>query len=153
MPRRERPDKPVKGEKPQRTAYDKALGLLARREHSGRELSRKLGQGGYDRQDTAEAIGRLGEQGYQDDDRFASMLVRNRASHGYGPARIRAELRNHGIGEAVARRLLDEAEVDWQELGRRHPASPLRWPHGRLRRTHPPGPVPLASRLRGRHST
>ena len=116
MPRRERPDKPAKGEKPQRTAYDKALGLLARREHSGRELSRKLGQGGYDRQDTSEAIERPGEQGYQDDDRFASMLVRNRASHGYGPARIRAELRNHGIAEATARRLLDEAEVDWQEL-------------------------------------
>jgi regulatory protein len=116
MPHRERPDKPAKGEKPQRTAYDKALGLLARREQSGRELSRKLGQGGYDRQDASQAIERLGEQGYQDDDRFAAMLVRSRSNQGYGPARIRAELRSHGIGDAVAKRLLDEAEIDWHEL-------------------------------------
>jgi regulatory protein len=52
------------------------------------------------------------------------MLLRNRAGQGYGPLRIRMELKTHGLADATIRRLLDEAEVDWQALAaaqlRRH---------------------------------
>ncbi|HEX7731235.1 MAG TPA: regulatory protein RecX [Rhodanobacter sp.] len=99
--------------KPRPSAYDKALGLLARREQSRRELRRKLDQGGYASDEADEAVARLGEQRYQDDERFAGMLLRNRASQGYGPLRIRMELKSHGLTDAAIRRLLDEAEVDW----------------------------------------
>lgn len=99
--------------KPRPSAYDKALGLLARREQSKRELCRKLDQGGYASEESAAALARLGEQRYQDDERFAAMLVRNRASQGYGPARIRMELKTHGLADAAIRQLLDEADVDW----------------------------------------
>lgn len=113
-----RPRKPTaEGEsKPKPSAYNKALGLLARREHSARELKRKLDQGGYAREEAGEALSRLEEQHYQDDDRFAGVMLRNRVSQGYGPARIRAELRSHGVSDAAIRTLLDEAEVDWDAL-------------------------------------
>ncbi|MET0331120.1 MAG: regulatory protein RecX, partial [Dyella sp.] len=94
----------------------KALGLLARREHSRREQGRKLEQGGYERDEAGAALERLGEQSYQDDARFGQVLVRSRASHGYGPQRIRAELKSHGLADAAIRQLLQEAEQDWDQL-------------------------------------
>lgn len=105
---RDRDDKP---DKP--TAYNKALGLLARREHSRRELKLKLRQKGYESEEAGAALDRLGEQHYQDDDRFAEMLVRSRAAQGYGPVRLRAELKSHGLSDARIRVVLDEAGVDW----------------------------------------
>jgi regulatory protein len=106
-------DKPEKKEKAKPSAYAKALGLLARREHSRRELGMKLGRGGFDRTETADAVARLGDEGYQDDARFGEMLVRSRIGQGYGPMRIRAELKSKGIAEQEVRRLLEEAEADW----------------------------------------
>ena len=96
------------------TAYNKALGMLARREHSRRELKLKLRQKGYEGTEAGEALDRLGEQQYQDDDRFAEMLVRSRVSQGYGPMRVRAELKSHGLSDAKIRAVLDAAEVDWE---------------------------------------
>lgn len=99
--------------KPKRSAYDKALVLLARREHSRKELKTKLRQGGYEGEETSAAIDRLGEQQYQDDDRFGEVLLRSRIAQGYGPMRLRMELKTHGLPDARIRELLDAAEVDW----------------------------------------
>ncbi|MEI7036223.1 regulatory protein RecX [Fulvimonas yonginensis] len=131
-----RPDDP---DKPRRSAYDKALGLLARREHSRRELELKLRHGGYDAEEAGAAVERLGEQRYQDDDRFAEVLVRSRASQGYGPQRIRAELKSHGVPDGRIRELLDAAGVDWEasaadQLRRRYGARSSREPAERARR-------------------
>lgn len=104
-------DRDEKTDKP--SAYNKALGMLARREHSRRELKLKLRQKGYEGGEAGEALDRLGEQHYQDDDRFAEMLVRSRVSQGYGPMRLRAELKSHGLSDARIRTVLDEADVDW----------------------------------------
>jgi regulatory protein len=104
-------DRDDKKDKP--SAYNRALGLLARREHSRRELKLKLRQKGYEGEEASEAIDRLGEQHYQDDDRFAGSLVRSRVAQGYGPMRVRAELKSHGLSEARIRAVLDEADVDW----------------------------------------
>ncbi|MEO9079772.1 MAG: regulatory protein RecX [Rhodanobacter sp.] len=99
--------------KPKRTAYDKALGLLVRREHSRKELKTKLRLGGYDGDEASAAIDRLEDQHYQDDDRFAEMLLRSRIAQGYGPLRLRVELKSHGVADARIRELMEEAEVDW----------------------------------------
>lgn len=107
-----RPDKNEPA-KPKRTAYDKALGLLARREHSRRELKTKLRQDGYQGEEATAAIDRLGAQHYQDDDRFAEVLLRSRIAQGYGPMRLRMELKTHGLSDARIRELLDAAEADW----------------------------------------
>lgn len=97
------------------SAYNKALGLLARREHSRKELRQKLGRSGYARDEAGDALDRLGEQHYQDDERFAEVLIRNRSAQGYGPMRLRAELKSHGLSDARIRSLLDAAEIDWVE--------------------------------------
>ncbi len=104
---------------PESGAYDKALALLARREHSARELKSKLERRGLDDADSAKALAELQAKNYQSDDRFGEMLVRSRLEGGYGARWILAELRQHGIGEARARELIDAAEPDWPELVRR----------------------------------
>lgn len=102
--------------KPKPSAYNKALGLLARREHSRRELRQKLGRNGYEGGEASEALDRLGEQKYQDDDRFADVLIRNRIAQGYGPMRLRAELKTHGFSDSRIRSLLDAIDVDWGDV-------------------------------------
>ncbi len=100
----------------ERSAWDRGIGLLARREYSQRELRARLERAGHDEEETAEALTRLRRSDYQSDARFGEMVVRTRIAQGYGPARIRAELRSHGLGEAVIRRMLDAAETDWEAL-------------------------------------
>lgn len=113
--------------KTKRSAYDQALGLLARREHSARELKTKLRVGGQPGEDTEQAIERLREQHYQDDERFAASLARRRAAQGYGPLRIQAELKSHGLGDATIREAIAAAEADWHASAtaqlRRHAGS------------------------------
>ncbi|MGH8215653.1 MAG: regulatory protein RecX [Rhodanobacteraceae bacterium] len=114
MKRRRNPDDQAE----QRSAYDRGLSMLARREHSQRELRARLEHGGYDEAEADEAIKRLGDQNYQDDDRFGEMILRARMGRGYGPDRIRAELRSHGLPDAAIRSLLDAAEADWLAIAR-----------------------------------
>ena len=112
---------------PPSSAYDKALGMLARREHSRRELRTRLDRVGYDEDEATAALDRLDAQHYQSDERFAAMLVRSRIAQGYGPARIRAELGSHGVDDALVRDALEAAEVDWDALA----AAQLRRRYGR----------------------
>lgn len=100
-------------------AYEKAIALLARREHSARELKSKLERRGLDAGESAEAVRQLQSKDFQSDDRFGEMLVRSRLEGGYGARWIIAELRQHGIDEGRARELINAAEPDWPELVRR----------------------------------
>ena len=104
------------GKDGQGTAYDKAMALLVRREHSARELKAKLARRGFDAAESAASIERLQSKDFQNDARFGEMLVRSRIAGGYGPRWIVAELKTHGIAEASARELIDAAEADWPEL-------------------------------------
>ena len=108
----------MRSDAPERSAYDRALGMLARREYSQRELRARLEHAGCDEQESEGAIGRLHDQHYQDDDRFGEMITRARVGQGYGPDRIRAELRSHGLADAAIRALLDAADADWPTLAR-----------------------------------
>jgi regulatory protein len=109
---RRRSDNPA--DKP--SAYNRALGLLARREHSRRELKTKLASKGYDRGESDSALETLAEGTEQSDERFGEALIRRRVAAGYGPRYIEAELRSHGIAIAEFRSQL--TEVDWRELAR-----------------------------------
>jgi regulatory protein len=104
-------------EKP--SAFGKAIGFLARREHSQRELKTKLVHGGYAKEDASAAIEALREGQYQSDARFAGSLARSRAANGYGPRRIAAELKSHGISDAEIVAALSELDVDWRDLAAR----------------------------------
>ncbi|MGH8041302.1 MAG: regulatory protein RecX [Rudaea sp.] len=98
------------------SAREKAIALLARREHSARELKAKLERKGLDADESAHALADLRARDYQSDARFGEMLVRSRISGGYGPRWIIAELKTHGIGGDAAQVLIDAAEPDWPAL-------------------------------------
>lgn len=93
-----------------------ALKLLARREHSARELKRKLKARGISDEDADSAVAHATAEGWQSDPRYAGMLVRTRIAGGYGPVRIEAELEVAGVPAEEIRAALDVAEVDWSAL-------------------------------------
>jgi regulatory protein len=93
-----------------------ALKLLARREHSARELKRKLAARGVADADAAAAVEYAAGEGWQDDARYAAMIVRTRVAAGYGPLRIEAELGVAGLANEAIRAALDEAAADWDAL-------------------------------------
>lgn len=113
----DRPAKPGKRRREQ-TPLQRALGLLVRREHSRRELARKLKARGLDAEAVDAAVSRLADEGWQDDTRFAETLVRNRASGGYGPLHIRAELGTHGLDGDAIEAALATFDGDWAENAR-----------------------------------
>lgn len=95
------------------SAYQRALGLLVRREHSRKELNRKLQAKGLDADETTAALDVLSRQDFQNDERFAEALARTRASSGYGPMRIQAELAQHGLPRETVAQSLEACQRDW----------------------------------------
>ncbi|KAB8315383.1 regulatory protein RecX [Tolypothrix campylonemoides VB511288] len=102
----------------ERTPLQAALSLLTRREHSRRELQRKLAARGHGDDAVGAAIEKLADAGWQDDARFAASLVRSRVAAGYGPLHIRAELGTHGLDREAAQRAMDAEAVDWNDAAR-----------------------------------
>jgi regulatory protein len=94
----------------------RALGLLARREHSAQELKRKLRQRGYPAELVEPALAALADAGLLSETRYAGEWVRSRIARGQGPVKIRAELRQRGLSDAQIREALDEAGDDWSRL-------------------------------------
>ena len=104
--------------RPPLTATQRALGLLVRREHSRKELSRKLVARGVESEEAQAAIDKLSEAGWQDDARFAELLVRSRAASGHGPVHVRAELRTHGLDSDAVAAAMDGFDGDWNAIAR-----------------------------------
>lgn len=107
-----------KRRRPEQTPLQRALGLLVRREHSRRELGRKLVARGIEPEQAQAAVERLASEGWQDDERFAESLVRGRANGGYGPLHIRAELGTHGLDSESIAAAMDSYEGDYLENAR-----------------------------------
>jgi regulatory protein len=91
-------------------AYERALLLLARRDHGVAELKRKLVEKGFPEINSDEAIERLLQQGLLDDVRFAEKIadasVRN--GRGVGP-KLFSDLIRKGISPDIARHAVEEA--------------------------------------------
>ena len=104
-----------KPRRPEPTPTQRALALLTRREHSRKELQRKLQARGVSVEQAQQAADALESAGWQSDARFAESLVRARASGGYGPGYIRAELATHGVGAEQIAAALENYEGDWIE--------------------------------------
>jgi regulatory protein len=98
------------------TAYQQALGLLVRREHSRRELKQKLKFRGKEAEEIDVALETLSRQDFQNDERFAFALARSRQSAGYGPQRIRAEMQQHGLASELIDQAVCALECDWLEM-------------------------------------
>ena len=99
--------------KPDDALRQRALGLLARREHSRAELQRKLAGPEHDSAEIMSLVEHLAEAGLQSDSRYAEAFVRSRIERGHGPIRIRQDLRQRGVSSEQAEIALAEAEVDW----------------------------------------
>lgn len=93
-----------------------ALDLIARREHSRREMQRKLHQRGADKTETEAVLDRLEEQGLLSDERFCEAYVHARHQRGIGPQRLREELRQRGIRDHLIEQVLAGNERDWSAL-------------------------------------
>ena len=96
----------------------RAVELLARRDHSRFELERKLAARGFPPDSITAALADLESRGLLGAARFAGSFVRTRAAKGKGPIRIRTELAERGIETAQAANALAAEEVDWVEAAR-----------------------------------
>ncbi|MFA6051249.1 MAG: regulatory protein RecX [Methylobacter sp.] len=95
---------------------DVCLRLLARREHSQKELLNKLALRGFDRDDALAVIAELTQQGWQNDLRYAESYARHRIQKGYGPVRVAYELRQNGIAAFDLEDCAREEAGGWMEL-------------------------------------
>ena len=91
-----------------------AMDLLARREHSVKELTRKLKQREFEDDDIHEAIVTLQRDNLQNDRRFLESVVNYRINAGFGPLKIRYELRQKGVSDDLVDNYLSGLDVDWE---------------------------------------
>ncbi|EMX9241586.1 recombination regulator RecX [Klebsiella pneumoniae] len=107
---------------------DRAIRILAMRDHSEQELRRKLvapvmsknGPEALDvtPDDLKQVVAWCIENRYLDDNRFVGQFIASRSRKGYGPARIRQELSQKGIARQVVDQAMRECDIDWVSLAR-----------------------------------
>jgi regulatory protein len=93
---------------------EQAIALLARREHSQYELRLKLWRRGCDDELVDAVIDELRDEDLLSDARFAEAYVDSRARRGFGPVRIRGELQQRGVNDALAEEAVANVECDWE---------------------------------------
>lgn len=114
--------------------YQAALGMLARREHSCFQITKKLRQKGFDAELIAATIEKLSANGSLNDARFAEIYTRSQKAKGYGPLRIQQSLKECGIKQELIAENLELPVYDWVEhaihvrekkFGRKIPVTPM----------------------------
>jgi len=117
---------------PRRSAYarllDRAIRILAMRDHSEKELRRKLvapvltknGPEPIDAppEEVDKVVAWCQESNYLDDARFTRQFIARRSRKGYGPARIRQELNQKGISRTDIEQAMYDCDIDWMALAR-----------------------------------
>lgn len=104
------------------------MGLLARREHSFAELLRKLLQRGAPEELAEIELERLQSEGLLSDARFCEAYVYSRSQRGFGPVRLREELRHRGVADSLIDAVLYDEVWDWTDLAQK--AFAKRFPDG-----------------------
>jgi regulatory protein len=89
-----------------------ALRLLTRREYSRQELSHRLSQQ-FDANEVVAVVDECIRLNLLSEDRFVESRVRHRIGQGYGPERIKYDLRQHGIEDDSVHAHLEEDELFW----------------------------------------
>ena len=97
---------------------NQALGLLARREHSRRELADKLRRKTDNPEQLETLLHQLQQQGLQSDERFAESFIRARFARGQGPIRIQQELRQKGVPAETVTEAMESQQLDWFEAAK-----------------------------------
>ncbi len=94
------------------------MDLLSRREHAVAELRRKLINKGFDKLFVDEALAQLVDDGLLSDVRYAESYVRFRMNKGFGPVRIREELRQRGVARELVSEYVNSQDRCWSETAR-----------------------------------
>jgi regulatory protein len=89
----------------------RALRLLARREHSGAELARKLSPHAESPEALDVLISELKAKNQLSEARFAEERARQ-LSRKYGAARIRQDLKSKGVGEELVEHVSSEGDLE-----------------------------------------
>jgi regulatory protein len=92
-----------------------ALKLLTRREHARGELREKLVAKGCTDAVAEEVVSRLESERLLSDDRFVESFLAARRARGYGPVRIREELRQRGVADETIGRWLNMNGREWRD--------------------------------------
>jgi len=95
--------------------YNVCLRLLARREHSRKELLNKCLIKGYDKSDILAVIEDLARQGWQDDLRYAESYARHRIQKGYGPVSIICQLQQNGVNAVDLEDIVETVAGSWMD--------------------------------------
>src|SRR5260370_14628745 len=99
--------------------WDFAVKALAARAHSTGQLGRKLAVRGERAADVDDAIARLRDYGYLNDNRFAENFAGAKLeNNGLGKSRVLRDLRQRKVSPALAQRTVDRVykEVDEMQL-------------------------------------
>lgn len=94
------------------------MDYLARREHSERELARKLNGRGFDPELVEATLADLVAERLLSNSRFVEAFVHSRFQRGSGPQKIHAELRERGIDAALIQDGMRAYDTRWLELVR-----------------------------------
>ena len=95
---------------------ESCLRLLARREHSQKELLNKLLVKGFDKDEILAVVDELALQGWQSDSRYAESYARHRIQKGYGPVSVAYELRQSGVDVVNLDDIVQKTAGSWMEL-------------------------------------
>ena len=110
-------------------AMNRALGFLAYRARSEKEVRDRLRRYGYGDQTVEGVVGRLEELGYLNDEDFARLVAREKARK-YGPRRVLGELRKSGLDAQIAQDAVDEEFAGRSELEEAFSAAERRYNRG-----------------------
>lgn len=110
---------------------ERALRLLARREHSRAELERKLAQTGFGHRDIAPLLDEFEGKNWLSDRRFAESYVADHRARA-GSIKLAHDLRQRGVDDALIEAVLSEnrdseperARKVWEKKFGATPASP-----------------------------
>ena len=98
--------------------YNKALDLISRREHSQKEIKKKLLMR-YDNDDLIDSvIDKLISNNLINNHRFAELYVLNRKRKGFGPRKIFYELIDKGINDSISDEIISQEE-DWEVVAKK----------------------------------
>ena len=97
-------------------AMDRAGNILSYHSLSAAQLFDRLVEKGETEEDSAAVVAKLLEAGYLNDLEYGRMLVRQGMGKGYGPARIRQELRKRKLDPDTVEEALEAYTPDPEKL-------------------------------------
>ena len=93
--------------KPEPDLRERALGLLARREHSRAELARKLDQAGFVASDVQLLLDEFEAKNWLSDQRFAESYVADHRARA-GSVKLAYDLRQRGLSDSIIEAVLGD---------------------------------------------